>query len=59
MSSNNTDVSIGRLKYKLRLKNNFTQAIKFYMERKIAEGRKAELKEVKAKYKLLSFEIIE
>lgn len=59
MSSANTDVSIGRLKYKLRLRNTFTQAIKFYNERKIAEGRKIEQAQNKSKVKNLFIEIIE
>ena len=59
MSANNADVSIGKINYKLRLRNSFNQAIKLYRERKAAEGRKIEKEQVKAKTKLLSFEIIE
>ena len=59
MSANNTDVSIGKINYKLRLRNSFNQAIKLYRERKAAEGRKIERKQGnKTKTKLLSFEII-
>jgi len=58
MSASNLDVVLGTIKYKMRLRNDFHQAIKFFQEKKSAEARTEQREETKAKTKLLSFEII-
>lgn len=59
ISASNSDVVIGTIKYKMRLRNDFHQAIKFYQERKAVEYKNEERRETKAKTKCLSFEIVE
>lgn len=59
MSASDPNVVIGKIKYKMRLRNAFHQAIKFYHERKAAEVRQDKRETLKAKYKCLSLEIIE
>lgn len=59
MSLSNPDVRIGTVKYKMRLRNDFQQAIRLYHDRKAANARKDDREISKAKIKCLSFEIIE
>jgi hypothetical protein len=59
MSASSPDVVIGRIKYKMRLRHDFHQAIKFYHERKSASMRQDKREIAKAKSKCLSLEIIE
>ena len=59
MSLSNSDVRIGTIKYKMRFRNDFQQAIRLYHDRKTANARKDDREISKAKIKWLSFEIIE
>ena len=59
MSISNSDVRIGTIKYKMRLRNDFQQAIKLYYDRKLANARKDDREISKAKIKCISFEVIE
>ena len=59
MSTANPDVVIGSIKFKMRLRNDFLQAIKIYHERKAAEARQEMKESTKTRTKCISFEIIE